>query len=301
MPIGISCRAGHSMFRHKKRIRRNTYKGRHQNRMAALLSQIRRVGRVFAAAALFVLFNLTLIFGYDWATQTESLGIRSITITGCERLTPEMVKQQAGLETAHNIFAVNLTTTRKRLMANPWIAEAQVSRDIPDRLRIQIREHTCLAVLDLGRRFLLSDEGLVFKELAPGETLDVPVVSGLTYADLEHQAEGPTPVLRSVMQILKPKQRSNRQGLARLIREIHADPALGLTLFMVDERQTEGYRTVVLGFEDFDKKYATLEKIDVYLQKKGHYAGFKSIDLNNLNRIIVHPMATGAEDARKEV
>jgi cell division protein FtsQ len=242
-----------------------------------------------------------LIFGYDWITQTERLRIQSITVTGCERLTPEAVQKQAGLQSARNILAVNLTTTRKRLLANPWIAEAQVSRDIPDRLRIQIREHTCLAILDLGRRFLLSDEGQVFKELAPGETLNVPVVSGLTYTDLENHAEGPSLVLRSVMEILKPRQRSNRLGLAQQILEIHADSALGLTLFTADERHPGGYRTVVLGFEDFDEKYATLESIDVYLRKKGHYAGFQSIDLNNLNRIIVHPMAPGAEDARKEV
>lgn len=289
------------MFRRKKRIRRNTYKGRHKNRRSAFIFQTRRIARGVLAAGVFALFNLVLIFGYDWVTQTERLVIRSITVTGCEHLTPEMVKQQAGIAAARNILAVNLTAARKRLLANPWIAEAQVSREIPDRLRIHIREHACIAVLDLGRRFLLSDEGQVFKELAPGETPDVPIVSGLTYTDLGRQAETPTPVLRAVMQILKPRQRSNRRDLADRIREIHADPSLGLTLFLADDRQPEAYRTVVLGFEDFDEKYATLDKIDAYLQKDRRFAGYRSVNLNNLNRIIVHPMETGTEDARKEV
>jgi cell division protein FtsQ len=289
------------MRRRTKHIRRNTYKGRHKNRIAAFFFQARRIGRIGLAAALFALFNLMLIFGYDWITQTDRLDIRSITVSGCERLTPETVKDEAGLGAARNILAVNLSTTRKRLLADPWIAEAQVSRTIPDRLHIKIREHTCLAVLDLGRRFLLSDEGRVFKELAPGETLDVPVVSGLTYADLERNTDDPTPVLRAVMQILKPRQRSRRRELLSRIREIHADSALGLTLFLTDDRLQGGYRTVVLGFDDFDEKYAALERIGTYLRKNGHDAGFTSIDLNNLNRIIVHPMETGAgEDARKE-
>lgn len=290
------------MFRRKKRIRRNTYKGRHTSRRSAVMFQARRVVRGVLAVVVFALFNLVLIFAYDWVTQTERLGIRSVAVTGCEHLTPEMVKQQAGVEEARNILAVNLSTARKRLLANPWVAEARVTREIPDRLHIHIREHACIAVLDLGRRFLLSDEGAVFKELAPGETPDVPIVSGLTYTDLGRQAETPTPVLRAVMQILKPRQRSNRRDLADRIREIHADTSLGLTLFLDDARQPDGYRTVVLGFEDFDAKYATLEKIDAYLQKNRRYAGFRSINLNNLNRIIVHPMETGAaEDARKEV
>ena len=289
------------MFRRKKRIRRNTYKGRHKNRRSAFLFRARRIALGVLATGAFALFNLTMVFAYDWVTQTERLGIQSIAVTGCEHLTPEMVKQQAGVAAARNILAVNLSTARKRLLANPWIAEARVTREIPDRLRIHIREHTCIAVLDLGRRFLLSDEGQVFKELAAGETPNVPIVSGLTYTDLGHQADTPSPVLRAVMQILKPRKRSNRRELSDRIREIHADPSLGLTLFLADERQSEGYRTVVLGFEDFDEKYATLEKIDAYLQKNRGYAGFRSINLNNLNRITVHPIETGTEDARKEV
>jgi cell division protein FtsQ len=290
------------MFRRKKRIRQNTYKGRPKNRRRAFLSGTLRSTRIVMALAGFLLFNLMLIFGHDWITQTNRLGIRAIIITGCERLTPEIVKQQAGIAEARNILTVNLTTTRKRLLAHPWIADAQVTRDIPDRLRIHIREQTCLAVLDLGRRFLMNAEGSVFKEVAPGETPDVPVVSGLIYTDLGVDAEAPTPVMRSVLHLLKPRQRSNRLELVDRIREIHADPALGLTIFMTDDRQPQGYRTALLGFDDFDEKYATLQTIDAYLKKNPRYKGFKSIDLNNRHRIVVNPAEIiAAEDARKEV
>ena len=290
------------MFGRKKRIRRNAYKGRHKNRQTAVLSRTLQSTKIILGLAAFGLFNLMLIFGHDWITQTDRLGIQAIAITGCERLTPDIVKAQAGLAEARNILTVNLTTTRKRLLAHPWIADVQVSRDIPDRLRIHIREHTCLAVLDLGRRFLMSAEGHVFKELEPGETQDVPVISGLRYTDLGLDAEAPTMIMRSVMKILKPRQRSNRRELVDQIQEIHADPALGLTIFLTDTRQPQGYRTARLGFADFDEKYATLQKIDAYLEKNRKYEGFQSIDLNNLNRIVVNPVATiAAENARKEV
>ena len=290
------------MLRRKKRIRRNTYKGRFKNRRSMLLSRARRTGLFVLVAVAFGLFNLMLILGHDWITQTRRLGIHAISVSGCERLTPEMVKRQAGLQDARNILAVNLSIARKRLLANPWIAEARVSRDIPDRLQIHIREHKCLAILDLGRRFLLSEEGRVFKELAPGENPEVPVVSGLTYTDLGQREATPTRVMRSVMQLLQPRQRSDHQAWKTRIREIHADPLLGLTVFLKNGPSPEGYRTVMLGFESFDEKYATMERIDAFLHKNGRFEGFKLIDLNNLNRIIVHPMETGAaEDARKEV
>jgi len=290
------------MFGRKKRIRRNAYKGRHTNRRSAALSRILQSTKIFLVLAAFGLFNLMLIFGHDWITQTDRLGIQAISVTGCKRLTPEIVIVQAGLTEARNILTVNLTTTRKRLLAHPWIADVQVTRDIPDRLRIHIREHTCLAVLDLGRRFLMSAEGHVFKELAPGETPDVPVVSGLRYTDLGLHAEAPSMIMRSVMKILKPRPRSGRLDLVAQIREIQADPALGLTIFITDARQPQGYRTVMLGFDDFDEKYATLQRIDAYLEKSRRYAGYRSIDLNNLNRIVVNPVTTNAaENARKEV
>ena len=290
------------MLGRKKRIRRNTYKGRSKDRRRVLVSRLGTSLRLILAAGGFVVFYLMLILGYDWITQTERLGIRSITVSGCHRLAPETVEAQAGLSSARNILAVNLTTTRKRLLAHPWIAEARVRRNIPDGLQIDIREHDCLAVLDLGRRFLLSDTGQVFKELKSGEFPDVPEVSGLTYTDLGQPADGPTPVLQAVMTLLRPRPREARQAMVGRIREIHADASLGLTVFLDDERLPRGYRTVALGFGEFGAKYAALQKIDAYLQESPRYRGFQSIDLKNLNRIIVHPMATGAGDtARKEV
>jgi cell division protein FtsQ len=290
------------MFGRQKRIRRNTYKGRRRNRRRAIWTRTLATVKMVLAATVFALFNLMLIFGHDWITQTERLRIRSVTVEGCARLTPAMVKAQAGLTEEGNILGVNLATTRKRLLAHPWIAQARVTRDIPDRLQIHIQEHSCLAVLDLGRRFLMNAEGQVFKELKPGETQDVPLVSGLTYVDLGLHADAPTAVMRAVMDILQPRRRSRRHELAGRLREIHADPVLGLTLFQADSNQPLGYRTVMLGFDDFDEKLARLQKIDAYLQNHRRYAGFRSIDLNNPHRIIVNPVETrAAQDPRKEV
>lgn len=290
------------MLKRKPRIRRNTYKGRHKNRRAALWAGFRLTVRLTLISGFFAVFNLALILGYDWTTQTDRLGIRAITVTGCRRLTPAMVEDQAGLASGRNILAVNLTTTRKRLLAHPWIADARVTRQMPDRLQIHIREHTSLAVLDLGRRFLLSDNGQVFMELTSGDRPDVPVVSGLSYADLGLQAEDPTPLMQSVLNILKPRAPAERQAMVDRIREIHVDPALGLTLFLADARQAQGYRTVMIGFDGFDAKVEILQDIDAYFLRKDRQAGIGSIDLKNPDRIIVHPMETSAaEDARKEV
>ena len=291
------------MLRRKKRIRRNTYKSRSGNRRTGFWQRAIRSGRFILIAAGFGLFNLMLILGHDWVTQTDRLAVRSIRVTGCERLTPEVVQTQADLSGDRNILAVNLTTVRKRLLAHPWIADAQVTREIPGHLQIHIKEQKCLAVLELNqRRFFVNTQGRIFKELAPDESPKVPIISGLSYTDIGLQAEDPTPVMRSVMKILKPRDRSGRQDLARRIKEIRADAALGLTLFLMDEHRPQTYRTVMLGFDGFDEKYATLKRIDAYLKKNQRYAGFRSIDLNNLNRIVVHPITTGtAAETRKEV
>jgi hypothetical protein len=138
-------------------------------------------------------------------------------------------------------------------------------------------------------------------ELAPGDLPDVPLVTGLTYADLGLHMEDPTPVMRSVLNVLNSPARG-RHLLMEEIREVNVDPSLGLTVFLADNRQPQVYRTVMLGFDGFDEKYEALRNIDAYFHKNFRYAGVKSIDLKNLNRIIVHPMETGAaEDARKEV
>ena len=83
------------------------------------------------------------------------------------------------------------------------------------------------------------------------------------------------------------------------IKQIRVDKDIGLTLYPADT-----VREIRLGYHGYSNKYAVLREVFKYIKsgKIKDFADFDSIDLNNLNRVVLVPAKTEkpAKD-RKEV
>ena len=90
---------------------------------------------MISGIAVVLIMSFGFIFGYDLLTQCEYFKIRNLNIEGNRMLTREQVAELAKINENINIFSVNLSITRKKLLANPWIAAAEVIREIPDILK----------------------------------------------------------------------------------------------------------------------------------------------------------------------
>jgi len=110
------------------------------------------------------LISFSFIFSHDFLTQCDYFNADILTIQGTRRLSETQVVKQSQIHKGINILSVHLETVRKRLIANPWIADAEVSRELPNGIHIRITEHQPLAMLNLGRKFLINTAGEIFKE-----------------------------------------------------------------------------------------------------------------------------------------
>jgi len=210
------------------------------------------------------------------------------------RLTQAQVARQAQVHAGANILAVNLTLVRKRLLAHPWIAEAEVIREIPSGLRIRIKEHTPLAVIDIGEKFLINQRGEIFKEWNPSDPEHLPVISGLDVGDLRINAPsappdhaggaGSTAPFNAVMQVLQLGEQQGSILPNRIIKYIRVDRQIGLTLYAFDQ-----LKKINLGYNDYASKYHMLESLLSYLKHQDSISDFDRIDLNNINRIVLNP------------
>ncbi len=227
--------------------------------------------------------SFAFIFGYDLFTQSDYFGTQKIKVKGCERLDRQEVIDQAKLELGMNIFSVNLATTRKRLLAHPWIAEADVSREIPESIYIRIREHEPLAVIDMGRKFLLNRKGEIFKEWHLADPASLPFVYGLSFSDLNVGSRPVNRPFKAVMSVLKLGLQSNSIMANRNIKSIHVDKDIGLTVYAANR-----LGALKLGYGDYSDKYKRLEEVLSYLEQKEQISAMKSIDLNNPDRIVVN-------------
>lgn len=283
------------MFGHKK-PRKNYRKGQKTNRELKFLRRVVLGFKVILAAAALVAVSGIFILIHDFLTQCDYFEITRLSIDGAQRLTKKEIAQQAQVDLGDNILAVNLSLVRKRLLAHPWIAEAGVSREIPSGLNIRIGEHTPLAVIDVGQKFLINQQGKIFKAWEASDPADIPVINGLNVLDLppvygsdesSESATSPehTTPFKAVMQVLKLGSRQGSILPNRSIRQIRVDRQIGLTLYAFDQG-----KAINLGYDDYDGKYDMLANLLSYLKRDKRVSDFDRIDLNDLDRVVVDPV-----------
>ena len=110
--------------------------------------------------------------------------IREITITGCRKTTPTLIRELAGVRYQTSLLTLRPTYIEAILKAHPWVSEAVVKRDWPGVLVISIKEYVAEALIapeTSGRKqfFYLDKNGVAFAPVEPGQDLDFPIITGL--------------------------------------------------------------------------------------------------------------------------
>lgn len=259
---------------------------------------------MIAGIAALSFISFVFIFGYDFFTQCDYFRAESLIVAGNNRLSEKQVIKQAQINKRVNVLSVNLSMTRKRLLRHPWIAEAEVARKLPNEIDIRIKEHKPLAILDVGRKFIINIHGEIFKEKSESDPENLPIISGLEFSDLNIPGESylSCPKARAgghahstpfdaVMTVLQLGQEAESILPNRLIIRIRVDREMGLTIYMPDyempDYESGRVKAIKLGYNDYPDKYDRLKNVLFYLNKKSCFSDFDSIDLNNLNRIVV--------------
>ena len=282
----------------RKKTLKNSRKGRKDGRRFAFLGRLVLGFKSALAIAAVIIVTGFFILVHDLLTQSDYFSARQLNIEGMRRLTREQVARQAGVHKGINILSANLTLARKRLLAHPWIAEAEVSREIPNGLTIVVKEHTALAAVNLGQKYLMNTRGEIFKAWDPTDPKDpknLPLISGLARSDLTvyggpKSLQGPNGDNRSapfqaVMRILQLGAKKGSILPNKDVKKIDVDRQIGLTIHAFDLGQT-----INLGFSDYAGKYRMLSKLFSFLKHDRSISDFKRIDLNNLQRIVVNPI-----------
>ncbi len=271
-----------------RRVRR---KHEHRRQFSDQLPLMRQVMIFFIKLMpdMFVLcmMSVMLLWGYDYATTAEYFGAEDIEIMGIRRLSSKDLLKEAGIDRGVNLLSVNLSLIRKRLLNNPWIAEAEVRRFLPSGIQISIKEHEPLAILDMGRKFILNTEGTMFKEWAPSDPQWLPVVTGLNFSDIGIDGEHSEKSFQAVMEILAMGSAPKSFIPNHTIRRIHADQEMGISLYL-----SEGVKEIRLGYGNYGEKYEKLRRIFTYLKEKQGDISAHSIDVNDIGKIIINPIKT---------
>ena len=151
-------------------------------------TRVRARRRGLAAAALLALQVLAVavlaVVGAWTAWQrvfaSERLRVGKLEVRGSHFLSEGEVRELVGAAVGERILSLDIEALKARLRASPWVADATVTRTLPDTLRVEIRERVPLALAELDRLYLMDENGGLIDIYGPRTgAFDLPIVRGL--------------------------------------------------------------------------------------------------------------------------
>ena len=135
----------------------------------------------FAVVAIAVMLGIPNYLGTQMAEGVGRAGfaVKRVEVTGIDRMERLTVYAVALDQNSRAMPLVDLNRVRSQLLQYGWIADARVSRRLPDTLVVDIVERTPAAVWQHGGQLSLIDaHGIVLEPVALNAMPDLPLVIG---------------------------------------------------------------------------------------------------------------------------
>lgn len=208
-----------------------------------------------------------------YALTSPRFAIQELNLHGGKRVSPEQARTQAGVTLGENVFALDTAQAERKLLENPWIAEARVTRDLPRALRVEIRERepAALAVFS-DRLYLVTAEGEPFKELVPGDPADYPLITGVSVEGLSRDRPREIDRVKEGLDVL---EQYSRVPLSKTqpAQEVHLADSGDVVL----TAGKEGI-TFELGKDAYRRKLLMGEQVVAEMRRKGRSPGIVFLD-----------------------
>jgi cell division protein FtsQ len=215
--------------------------------------------------------------GFRWSTTTSMFALREVKFAGLVHATERDLLARSGLRLGANLMALDLAAAARSLEAHPWVASTRLSRSFPGTVLAEIVEHRPAAQVQLGGLYLLDDEGRVFKRVGPEDSVDLPLVSGVTREEWLRDKGAAQLRLYSALHLLEVWR---AEGLpAGSLEEVRVEEDGGFTAFA---REPAGLQEVRLGGRDLPLQLKRLTQLRAALARRGEHAA--RIELDNQAR-----------------
>lgn len=117
--------------------------------------------------------------GIAWARTTPFFGLKTVAVIGHQEATDVELARLAGIALGQNLFVMDVKVMERALDTHPWVKSVKVSRRFPSSLTIDVEEHRAVALLTIGELYLVNEESEPFKRIKPGDSFDLPLITGI--------------------------------------------------------------------------------------------------------------------------
>lgn len=261
-------------MREKIRVSLEAKKNRLRRRLIGALGESIGALALLAAATF---FSVLFIYTYNYLLSASYFEIKEISVRGVKELTEKDILAMAKIQPRSNILAVSTDVVAGRIAVNPWVKHIYVGRELPDRLVLDVRERTPIALLKQAGNFYLMDrEGVVFKKLSKGDDVDLAIVTGVNV-----EAKVQSALMTEALKLLETLSTSDQHALLGTVSEMHIDELFGLSVL------TDKGLHLKLGRENFAGKLHQLQIVLSDLEMRGMKNGHLFVDLADVSKVTV--------------
>jgi len=158
-----------------------------------------------------------------YVTTSPRFAIKTVTVQGNVRSAPQDVARAGGIAVGDNVFALDLDRAGHDIERDPWVKSARVTRKLPGTIELAITEHEPAALVSIeDKLFLAARDGEVFKEAAPEDPMDLPLVTGVVASEVARDREG---VEKSIVKALDLVDELTKSALVSRypVEEVHLE------------------------------------------------------------------------------
>jgi cell division protein FtsQ len=121
---------------------------------------------------------------------SDRLRVGRLEVRGSHFLSEGEVRELLGPAVGESILTLDIDALKARLRASPWVADATVTRALPDTVRVLIHERVPLALAELDRLYLMDQDGGLIDIYGPRTgAFDLPIVRGLMGVEEESRRD----------------------------------------------------------------------------------------------------------------
>jgi cell division protein FtsQ len=217
---------------------------------------------------------------HSWRFRLESSD--QIEIKGIENVSRRQIMDVVGADIGRNVFFIPLEERQRQLEQIPWVESANVSRLLPNRLRIVIQERTPVAFVQIGAKIELIDANGVIMDLPanPGKHYSFPVLVGMSDSEPLSTRVARMKVYMHLIHDLDADGSHNSQDLS----EVNLTDPEDVKVTVADSK---GEVLVHLGSSSFADRFKIFKG---HLQEwRQQFQQLDSVDLRYDRQVIVNP------------
>ena len=233
---------------------------------------------IWIGACLLLLAAVGVAVG--WLLTSPRFAITEVAVSGASRLTPEDVVAASGIGPGTNLFRLDRAGVIARLEALPLVRRADLVRRFPNRITISIEERRPFTLVHAGRLHWIDEHGVSLGAEPKAVAPTVPVITGLSPADLE--GHPPSPRVAAGISLLRVLLRSET-ALIQQISEVDVCRPDGPVLYTV-----EGVE-VRIGAEDWEARLGRLQGVLAQVRAGGE--AVSAIDLRFRDQVVLKTMS----------